>query len=146
MSAATHDVDLLQGVAELLALEQVGVYSPTAPLPANSTGIVLGRVPDGPDRIIGLTPYPVADDDSTDTVTGIQARMRAGTDPRAVVQLANDVFTALHNRTSYDVHGVRVEISWRNSQAWIGQDSRGREELVANYYFRTVRTGSHLND
>ncbi|MDT0567919.1 minor capsid protein [Streptomyces sp. DSM 3412] len=146
MSGETHDADLLQGVAELLAAQEVGVYSPTEALPASSTGIVLGRVPDGPDRAIGLTPYPVADDDSTDSVTGIQARMRAGTNPLAVVQLANDVFTALHNRRSYDAHGVRVEISWRNSQAWIGQDTRGRMELVANYYFRTVRAGSHLID
>ncbi|MFG2277515.1 minor capsid protein [Streptomyces asoensis] len=146
MSGETHDADLLQGVAELLALEGIGLYSPTTALPADATGIVLGRVPDGPDRVIGLTPYPVADDDSTDSVTGIQARLRAGTNALDVVQLANDVFTALHNRRSYDAHGVRVEISWRNSQAWIGQDSRGREELTSNYYFRTVRPGAHLND
>lgn len=146
MSAETHDADLLVGVAELLAAEDIGVYSPTAPLTAGATGIVLGRVPDGPDRVIGLTPYPVADDDSTDSVTGIQARLRAGTNPLDVVQLANDVFTALHNRRSYDARGVRVEISWRNSQAWIGQDSRGREELTSNFYFRTVRSGIRLND
>jgi hypothetical protein len=147
MSAETHDADLLQGVAELLDAENVGTYDPDSVLPDGATGIVLGRVPDGPDRAIGLTPYPVADDDSTDTVTGIQARMRAGTNALDVIQLANDVFTALHNRTSYDVQGVRVEISWRNSQAWIGQDTRGRMELVANYYFRTVRAGAaHLID
>jgi hypothetical protein len=146
VSGEIHDVDLLQGVAELLALEEVGVYSPTGALPADGTGIALGRVPDGPDLVIGLTPYPVADDDSTDSVTGIQARLRAGTNPLALVQLANDVFTVLHNRENWDARGVRVEIAWRNSQAWIGQDSRGRMELVANYYFRTVRAGAHLND
>lgn len=147
MSAETHDADLLQGVAELLEAEGIGVYNTSVVLPAGSTGIVLGKVPDGPDRAIGLTPYAVADDDSTDSVTGIQARMRAGTNPLDLIQLANDVFTALHNRTSYDVHGVRVEISWRNSQAWIGQDTHGRMELVGNYYFRTVRAGApHLID
>lgn len=147
MSAETHDADLLQGVAELLAAEGVGVYSPSAPLPVGATGIVLGRMPDGPDRALCLTPYPVADDDSTDSVTGIQVRMRAGVNPLDVVQLANSVFTVLHNRRRWTANGVWVEISWRNSQAWIGQDSRGREELAANYYFRTLRTGApHLND
>lgn len=146
MSGETHDVDLLQGVAELLALEEVGVYSATGALPADGTGIVLGRMPDGPDRVLALTPYPVADDDSTDSVTGVQVRMRAGTNPLDLVQLANDVFTALHNRQSWDARDVRVEISWRNSQAWIGQDSRGRMELTGNYYFRTVRSGIRLND
>ncbi|NUS82963.1 MAG: hypothetical protein HOY75_09455 [Streptomyces sp.] len=146
MSGETHDADLLQGVAELLAAEGVGTYSPTAPLPAGTTGIVLGRVPDGPDRVLGLTPYPVADDDSADAVTGIQVRMRAGTNIVDLVQLANNVFTALHNRLSWDARGVRVEISWRNSQAWIGQDAQGRMELTGNYYFRTVRPGAHLKD
>nr|WP_240981172.1 minor capsid protein [Streptomyces sp. N502] len=130
-----------------MAAEGIGLYAPDEVLPAGATGIVLGKVPDGPDRAIGLTPYPVADDDSTDTVTGIQARMRAGTNPLDVIQLANGVFTVLHNRRSYDAHGVRVEISWRNSQAWIGLDTDGRMELVANYYFRTVRAGApHLID
>lgn len=146
MSAETHDVDLLQGVAELLAANEIGVYDPAGALPAGATGIVLGRMPDGPDRVIALNPYPVADDDSTDSVTGIQARMRAGTNVLDLVQLAEDVFTVLHNRDNYQVRGVQVEISWRNSQAWIGQDSRGRMELVGNYYFRTVRSGAHLND
>ncbi|MDX3398448.1 minor capsid protein [Streptomyces sp. ME01-18h] len=141
----SHDADLLRGVAELLAAEGVGVFDPDVVLPADSTGIVLGKVPDGPDRVLGLTPYPVADDDSTDSVTGIQARMRWGTDAAGLVQLADDVFTVLHNRRSYLLRGVWVEISWRQSQAWIGQDTRGRMELVANFYFRTVRTGPHLN-
>ncbi|MEU0671364.1 minor capsid protein [Streptomyces sp. NPDC006172] len=146
MSGATHDVDLLVGVAELLAAEGVGAYEPTNVLPAGETGIVLGRAPDGPDRVIGLTPYPVADDDTTDAVTGIQARIRAGVNPLDVIQLANSVFTALHNRQHYECQGIHVALSWRESQAWIGQDGRGRMELTANYYVRTVRSGPHLND
>lgn len=140
----SHDADLVQGVAELLDSEGVGTFDPGGVLPADATGIVLGKVPDGPDRLIGLTPYPVADDDSTDSVTGIQARMRWGTDAAGLVTLADGIFDVLHNRRSYTVRGVWVEISWRQSQAWIGQDTRGRMELVANFYFRTVRTGPHL--
>ncbi|MEU7400010.1 minor capsid protein [Streptomyces sp. NPDC044948] len=142
----SHDADLFQGVAELLDAEGIGRYDPDAVLPADVTGIVLGKVPDGPDRVLGLTPYPVADDDSTDSVTGIQTRMRWGTDAAGLVGLADDVFTVLHARKDYQVRGVQVEISWRNSQAWIGQDTRGRMELVGNYYFRTVRTGPNLTD
>ncbi|WCN06068.1 phage tail terminator protein [Streptomyces sp. M92] len=142
----SHDADLFQGVAELLDADGVGTYAPDAVLPADVTGIVLGKSPDGPDRVLGLTLYPVADDDSTDSITGIQARMRWGTDATGLVALADDVFNVLHNRRSYRLRGVWVEISWRNSQAWIGQDTRGRMELVSNYYFRTVRTGPHLID
>ncbi|MEV8600442.1 minor capsid protein [Streptomyces griseoviridis] len=142
----THDADLLQGAAELLATEGVGTYSPDDVLPVDATGIVLGRMPDGPDRALALTPYPVADDDSTDTVTGLQVRMRAGTNALDLVQLANAVFTVLHNRQGWQARGVWVEISWRNSEAWIGQDARGRMEKTANYYVRTVRSGPNQND
>ncbi|MGW3191593.1 phage tail terminator protein [Streptomyces ardesiacus] len=142
----SHDADVLRGVAELLDVQGIGRYDPAAVLPADVTGIVLGKVPDGPDRVLGLTTYPVADDDSTDSVTGVQARMRWGTDAAGLVSLADDVFNVLHNRRSYSLRGVWVEISWRTSQAWIGQDTRGRMELTSNFYFRTVRSGPHLID
>ncbi|CAM5589149.1 minor capsid protein [Streptomyces purpurascens] len=143
---STHDVDLLKGVAELLDAEGIGTYDEAAVLLADSTGIALGKAPDGPDRVLALTPYPVSDDDSTDALSAIQVRMRAGTDVTDLVQLANDVFNVLHNRRGWRARGVWVELSWRNSQAWIGQDSRARMELTSNYYFRTVRSGIHLND
>ncbi|MBL1107983.1 hypothetical protein JK361_25910 [Streptomyces sp. 5-8] len=142
----THDTDLLTGIAVLLDTEGVGVYSPDDVLPQDSTAVVLGRMPDGPDRALGLTPYPVADDDTTNAITGIQVRMRAGTDPTDLVQLGNGVFSVLHNRQHYTAGGVHVALSWRQSQAWIGQDDRGRMELTANYYFRTTRSGPHLID
>lgn len=141
----SHETDLLAGAAELLATEGVGVYDPPGVLPADVTGIVLGRLSDDPDRAIGLTTYPVADDDSTDSVTGVQARIRAGTDPLDVLTLSDAVFAVLHNRRSWTAGGVWVEISWRNSEAWIGQDTRGRMERSANYYLRTVRSGPRQN-
>jgi Bacteriophage minor capsid protein len=142
----SHETDLLRGVAELLDTQGVGTYDETGPLPAGSTGIVLGRLPDGPDRALALTTYPVGDDDSTDSITGVQVRIRAGTNPLDVLDLSDAVFNALHNRRSWTARGVRVEISWRNSEAWIGQDQQGRMERSANYYVRTVRSGAHLND
>ncbi|MFK0062617.1 minor capsid protein [Streptomyces werraensis] len=142
----SHETDLLRGVAELLDTQGVGTYDETGPLPAGATGIVLGRMPDGPDRALALTTYPVADDDSTDSVTGVQVRIRAGVNPLDVLDLSDAVFNVLHARRSWTARGVRVEISWRNSEAWIGQDQQGRMERSANYYVRTVRSGAHLND
>lgn len=142
----SHETDLLRGIAELLDASGVGVYDETGPLPPGATGIVLGRLPDGPDRAIGLTTYPVSDDDSTDSITGVQARIRAGVNPLDVLALSDAVFDVLHNRRSWQARSVRVEISWRNSEAWIGQDQQGRMERTANYYFRTVRSGPHLID
>jgi hypothetical protein len=142
----TDDVDLLTGIAVLLDAEGLGTYSPDDVLPDDATAIVLARVPDTPDRVICLTPYPVADDDTANAITGIQVRMRAGTDPTALVQLGNDLFGLLHNRQHYTAGTARVQLSWRQSQAWIGQDDRGRMELTANFYFRTTRSGPYLID
>jgi hypothetical protein len=73
--------------------------------------------------------------------------MRAGpSDVDAIDDMADAVFNALHNRQHYKADGIHVALSWRESQAWIGQDTHGRMELTANYYFRTTRSGAHLID
>jgi hypothetical protein len=137
---------LLDGIAGLLAEAGVGVWRPDGVIEDPDTGIFRGVTPDKPDRAIGLTAYPVADDDSANAVTGMQARMRAGRDPNAIDDLADAVWDVLHNRRQYRVGDIYVALSWRQSQAWIGQDTQGRMELTSNFYFRTVRSGSHLID
>ncbi|MFD6416006.1 minor capsid protein [Streptomyces sp. NPDC060194] len=142
----THTPDLVVGIAELLDTEGIGVYDPDQPLPLGATAIVIGPVPPEPAAVIGLTPYPVADDDTDQAITGVQARFRADAGTLAVLTLADEVFRVLHARRHYVAGGVSVALSWRNSQAWIGQDTRGRQELTANYYLRTTRSGTHLID
>lgn len=137
---------LLDGIANLLAEAGVGVFRPDQVIADPDTGIFRGVMPDSPQRAIGITAYPVADDDTTNSVTGVQFRMRAGRDPDAIDDLADAVFDELHNRRQYRVGGIYVAVSWRQSQAWIGQDAHGRMELTSNFYFRAVRSGAHLND
>lgn len=137
---------LLDGIAGLLAEAGVGVFRPDGVVSDPDTGIFRGVMPDLPERALGLTAYPVEDSDLTDAVTGVQVRMRAGRDPDAIDDLADAVFDALHNRRHYRLGSVIVALSWRQSQAWIGQDARQRMELTSNYYFRTTRSGPHLID
>jgi hypothetical protein len=137
---------LLDGIAGLLDEADVGVFRPDEVIADPSTGIFRGVMPDSPEKAIGITAYPVADDDTTNTITGVQIRIRAGRDPDAIEDLADLVFAELHNRRKYRIGGLYVAVSWRQSQAWIGQDAQKRMELTANYYFRTVRSGAHLID
>jgi hypothetical protein len=137
---------LLDGLAVLLQEAGVGVFDPDAVIEDPATGIFRGVMPDSPERAIGLTAYPVEDTDLTDAITGVQFRIRAGRDPDAVDDLADAVFTALHNRQHYKAGGIHVALSWRQSQAWIGQDAKGRMELTSNFYLRTVRSGPYLID
>lgn len=138
--------NLLDGIAGLLAEAGVGVWRPDDVIEDPDTGIFRGVMPDKPDRALGLTAYPVEDTDLTDAITGVQIRMRTGRDPDAIDDLADSVWGVLHNRRQYRVGDIYVALSWRQSQAWIGQDTQGRMELTANFYFRTVRSGSHLID
>lgn len=142
----SYTSSLLDGIAGLLAEAGVGVFRPDGLVEADETGIFRAVMPDQPDRALGLTAYPVEDSEHTDAITGVQIRMRAGQAPDAIDDMADAVFEALHNRQHYACGGIHVALSWRQSQAWIGQDAHGRMELTSNYYFRTVRSGAHLID
>lgn len=138
--------DLLNGLATLLDDAAIGVFRPDGVIETGETGLFRSVMPDQPDRAIAINDYPVADDDTTNAITGVQFRMRAGRDPDAIGDMADAVFNALHNRRHYEVGGIHVALSWRQSQAWIGQDVHGRMELTSNFYFRTVRSGAYLVD
>ncbi|MEU9557976.1 minor capsid protein [Streptomyces fumanus] len=143
----TYTSSLLDGIAGLLQEAGIGIFSPDGVIGGQDTGIYRAVMPDEPDRAIGLTAYPVEDTDLTDAITGVQIRMRAGPgDVDAIDDMADAVWAVLHNRQHYELNGVHVVLSWRQSQAWIGQDTRHRMELTANYYLRTMRSGPHLID
>lgn len=134
-----YSSDLLLGLAELLATAGVGIYHEDAPYGPDDTAIFLRSMPDAPDRAICLTPYAVDDDVTTDAVTGVQVRCRAGVDPTAVLDLGDDALALLHNRRGYWLRSVFVAVSWRQSEVLLGQDAHGRDERTSNFYFRTTR-------
>lgn len=134
----------LDGLAALIAEAGLAIYKPDGIYTAAETGLFFTVMPDEPDGVVCLTAYPVEDTDLTDAITGVQVRMRAGRDPRAVDQLADDVFDLLHNRRGLALGGVQVALIWRQSQAPMGQDVHGRQEISANYYARTTRPSPHL--
>lgn len=136
--------DLIDGIADLLQLANIAVYRPEGPAyTAAETGITISTMPDAPSRLICLTPYAVDDDVTTDAVTGLQVRMRAGTNPMDVLALSDAVFDVFHNRRGYSLGAVRVAVSWRQSEALLGSDSHGRPERTSNFYFRTTRPSPH---
>lgn len=137
---------LLDGIAGLLEEAGVAVFRPDSVPADHETPIYRAVMPDTPDRAIAITDYPVEDNEHTNAITGVQFRLRAGRDPDEIADLADGIFDALHNRRHYDCGDVHVALSYRQSQAWIGQDAHGRMELTSNYYFRTVRSGAYLID
>ncbi|MFE6225484.1 minor capsid protein [Streptomyces sp. NPDC057854] len=140
--------DLLGGAALLLAAAGLGVYRPGGVYGPDEaiTAIGYGTRPEAPDRILWLNPYTVEDSDLTDAVTGLQVWIRTGPDPLDTADLADGVFAALHNRQGFYLGTTHVALAWRQSQALLGQDPHGRQEMTANYYLRATRPAPHLID
>lgn len=141
-----HTSQLLTGLAALMESAGLGVYRPDGVVEDGEVGIFLHRLPEAPDRAYALTPYPVEDTGLTDVTDGIQIRMRAGPDPRDVLDMADAVRDLLHMRENTLLGTVRIGLMWRQSQAPMGQDEHGREELTSNYYARSNRPGPHVHD
>ncbi|MFJ6578369.1 minor capsid protein [Streptomyces sp. NPDC091368] len=141
-----YTTTLIDGLGRLIDDAGIAVWRPDGVISAGETGLYDAIVPPEPDRAVGMTAYPVEDTDLADAMTGVQLRIRAGRNPGDVNDLADAVFGLLHNRQHYELGGIHVALSWRQSQAWIGQDEHGRMELTSNYYFRTVRSGPYLID
>lgn len=135
--------DLMTGFAALFADNGLGVFITTGTYPPESTGIFLGVTPDQPDRAITLMSYPVGDTDLTVVTAGLQIRIRGRRDPREVEDAADAVYDLMHNKSHYVVGGVQVELSWRQSGAWIGQDGNQRIERSENYYLYAERSAPH---
>ncbi|MDT0306129.1 minor capsid protein [Streptomyces sp. DSM 44917] len=139
--------DLIRGYALLLADAGIGVWRDDSAYAEGDVGITDSRMPDQPHHIIALFPYAVEDDSGlTDVVQGLQIRLRGapGPDARPVRDREDAIYDLLHMREHTTVSGIHVALSWRQSWAWIGADTRGRLELTANYYLRAVRPAPHL--
>lgn len=129
--------NLLTGLAADLHTATIGTWRATGVYTIAETAIVLGTIPQGPDRIITLTAYGVSDDPSlSDSVIGVQVRCRwGGHDPRLVEDLADLIFARWHGMTGVTLTGgVFVVQCLRNSHGSLGEDENGRWMTTSNYY------------
>ncbi|WP_369377661.1 minor capsid protein [Streptomyces sp. cg36] len=141
----TYTVDLLDGLALLLAEHGLGVYRPDGVYAPGETAITIAATPPAPDRVICLSAYPVTESPVlTDTTTGVQVRTRTSSDPREVDALDDQVHALLHGSGPHTFGAVPVQLVYRVSAAPIGADASGRWERTSNYYARAHRAGPNL--
>jgi hypothetical protein len=145
--------DLLTGLAVHLAAAELGTWRPTGAYTAAETGIVIRGIPQTPDRLITLAPYPLdggehrgmADHDSA-----LQIRVRGTTDPRVCEDLADAIFDLLDStgsdRSQLDLGGIKVIDMWRQSYTSLGVDTNGRWERSENYYLAAMRPTANKTD
>jgi hypothetical protein len=144
--------DLLTGLAEHLAAAGVGTWRASGAYTAAETGIVIRGIPQTPDRLITLAPYPLdggGHRGMADHDTALQIRLRGTEDPRVCDDLADAVFTALDSIGSagpVDLGGVKVVDMWRQSYTSLGVDGNGRWERSENYYALAMRPTANKTD
>lgn len=138
--------DLLSGVAAHLAAGGIGTWKPSgAYLPTDLNPIFVTAVPATPDRVIVLTPYTVSDDASmSDSVQGMQVRLRGTKDPRTVQDIDDRIFDRLHGAHGVTLPGgMRLVMCERRSGTPLGTDGNGRHERTSNYHLTVHRPSAH---
>ncbi|MET7450684.1 minor capsid protein [Streptomyces sp. NPDC005574] len=142
MSFLTEIVD---GLAHLLDTAGIATYRPDGVYETGETAITDTVMPDSPNRAVVLTAYDTANSQNlTDTTVFVQARTRAGPDPREVAALDDAVFEVLHNSGPFLFGTARVVLITRQSAAPLGADSLGRFERTSNYTVRAHRPHPRL--
>lgn len=151
-AAAEFEVAFLEGIARHLAApdgiaeDGIGTWRANGAYAAGETALVVGGIPQTPDRLIALMGYGVDDDPTlSDSVQGLQVTTRwGGQDPRDVGRLTSKVFDQLHGLYGVILPtGVHVAQIVRTSHTSIGQDANNRWRTVQNFYCTVHRPSAH---
>jgi bifunctional ADP-heptose synthase (sugar kinase/adenylyltransferase) len=133
-------VEVVTGLAELLAAGGVGSWLTSGSYAADATAIVVGRLPLKPVMAVGLTPYAVPGAANwLVQVTGVQLRFRAATDT-GVLDLQDAAFDLLHYRGLTSLGGHMITDMWRQAATPPGSlGTSDLPELADSYYLITDR-------
>lgn len=138
-------VNLITGIAGLLNTGGVGKYP--GPFAATDTAITIDALPASPDKAIALTLYDVANSGGTDTVMGLQCRVRGTAGNRTTAKdLLDLLFDALHDLEHTTIGGAPIVRIWWQSGAPLGLDAANRQEYTVNFYIQLTRPGTHRED
>lgn len=138
-------VNLLTGLGELLAAAGVGKWGGS--FATTDTAIVVDSLGASPDKGVALTLYDVDDGPMTDSVVGLQCRVRGTPNNRAAAKdIIDSLFDTLHDLKNTEIGGIPVVRIWKQSGANLGPDSSNRPEHTVNFYIQLTRTGTHRTD
>ncbi len=137
--------NLLTGVGELLHTASVGKWG--GPFAPTDAAIVIDSLGSTPDKGIALTLYDVEHTAGTDTVMGLQCRVRGNPKDRtAAKDILDALLDTLHGLEHTTIGGVPIVRIWWQSGANLGPDALNRPEHTANYYLQITRSGTHRED
>lgn len=131
LAGATFVQDLAVGFAELVAAADVGfTWAPSGQYDADQVGIFVADVPDVPDRILVVTPYPLADPvpGLSNATWGVQFRYRGrpGAGWADVAAMSTVIRSLL--RGQFVNAGRLPNGQWISMLAWANGGSLGQGE------------------
>lgn len=135
------DLDLAEGIAQMLNDAGLGTYDPTNTAVLTGTAIVIGDLPDAPASAIGLSPYPVSDNASLpEAVVGVQIMVRGtALDLRPVLIACDAILDLLQADSAFALNGHPVANIWRQNSTPPGRDALGRYYRADSYYLSVTR-------
>jgi len=140
-------VRLLTAIGQYLGTAQVGRWMTSGTYLSTDTAITLDVLPATPDKAIAMTLYPVSDSTGTDTVIGLQLRIRGKPNDRiSDKDIVDRAFDALHGVNGITLDGIPIVLIEHQSGAALGPDGNNRLEHTANYYITLTRTGPNRDD
>ncbi|SDJ07898.1 hypothetical protein SAMN05444157_1624 [Frankineae bacterium MT45] len=140
---------LTKGVAGLIHEAGIGVYDPARRWLDSDTefAVMMNKVPTSPPLVIALTPYHVQDSlRTTDSILGLQVRIRGNKNPATVLDADDAIFNLIHGMHDTVINGVPVALIWRDSWVPAQPDKNERWELASNYYIRTDVPTTYRDD
>jgi Bacteriophage minor capsid protein len=146
--AAGFESNLLTGLAVLIAAGSIeATWNTSGAYTTLQTGIVLGNIPQTPNRIITLTAYASDDDPAlSDSAPLVQIRSRGeGADKRKADDLDAAIFNLLQHKLDLVLStGVKVgQIHRVSGPASLGQDENSRWSVSSNYLVSAHRPSAN---
>lgn len=140
--------DLLIGLAEHLAAQGVGSWSPSGVYTSGQTGIFIAVMPPAPDKAIVLTDYdPNGGNTSGDVAPRVQVRCRGlRNDPFSAIDLASAVRDAIDGLAHVTFGSVEVSGINHISGVPLGVDGNDRHERSDNYDIQARRTSALITE
>src|SRR5690606_30908719 len=96
--AVMFQTDFMTALAQLLHDQGIGTFRTSGTYASTETAITMDQLPTDPDRAIAISLYPVSDAGTTDSIQGIQLRVRGPRNDRRFVKDTTDrIYDALHD-------------------------------------------------
>jgi hypothetical protein len=139
----TYTVEVLKGLAQLIADAGIAVYKTSGSYTAADRGVYFSEMPTGATQAVSLTRYLDQPGALGQNNVMVQIRTRLTQNPLEGEAVVDQIRDLLHRRTYTDLGGYRFNLISQESFAPLGKDANGRYQYTQNFLLTGTR-GSRI--